>query len=287
MKITVSKNLSYCSGVQRTLDLVEKVIAANPGKLYYMLGEIVHNEHVINRMKSLGLRIIYTLDEITAEGTVVIQSHGTPQGIFDELQARRIEYIDATCPMVSVIHLRIQKLEEEGCFPIIIGQRGHDEVSGIAGQVKDALIFGRPEEVTKKALAGKERVGIVVQSTFIRSEAVAVVDKIKTIVPDVKFIDTICHPTTERQTEVSRVADIYDYILIVGSRTSANTRHLFHLASGKKSRVYLVDNPENVRDLPLPADASIFIASGASTPMNLIDRVVDMLKKREKEPCGN
>ena len=279
MKITLSDNLSYCSGVQRTLDLVEKVIAENPGRLYYMMGEIVHNEHVINRMKSLGLHIIYTLDEITEEGTVIIQSHGTPQRIFDELKAKKLDYIDATCPMVSVIHRRIQKLEEEGYFPVIIGQQGHDEVSGIAGQIKDALIFGRSEEVTEEALSGKERVGIVVQSTFIRTEAVAVVDRIKELVPDVKFIDTICHPTTERQTEVSRVADIYDYILIVGSRTSANTRHLFHLASGKKSCVYLVDDPESVPNLSLPAGASIFIASGASTPMNLIDRVVEILEE--------
>jgi len=279
MKISLSNNLSYCSGVQRTLDLVEKVIAKNPNRLYYMLGEIVHNEHVINRMKSLGLRIIYNLDEITEEGTVIIQSHGTPQRIFEELKAKRLDYIDATCPMVSVIHRRIQKLEEEGYSPVIIGQRGHDEVSGIAGQVRDALIFGSPEEVTEKALSGIERVGIVVQSTFIRTEAVTVVDKIKTILPDVKFIDTICHPTTERQTEISRMADVYDYILIVGSRTSANTRHLFHLASGKKSRVFLVDDPESVRALGLPADASIFIASGASTPMNLIDRVVAILKE--------
>ena len=278
MKITLSDNLSYCTGVQMTLNLVEEVIAKNPGKLYYMLGEIVHNEHVINRMKSLGLRIIYKLDEIEAPGTVIIQSHGTPQRIFKELARRKLEYIDATCPMVSLIHRRIQKLEEEGYFPVIIGQRGHDEVSGIAGQVREALIFGRPEEVTEEALSGKKSIGIVVQSTFIHADALAIVDRIKSFVPDVKFIDTICRPTTERQTEITRVANEYDIILIIGSKTSANTRHLFHLASGKKSLVFLVDDPESVRDLPLPPDASIFIASGASTPMNLIDRVETLLK---------
>jgi 4-hydroxy-3-methylbut-2-enyl diphosphate reductase len=278
MKITLSDNLSYCVGVHRTLDLVEEVIAENPGKLYYMLGEIVHNEHVINRMKSLGLRIIHSLEEIDEPGTVIIQSHGAPQRIFAELERRKIPYIDATCPMVSVIHRRLQKLEEEGYFPAIIGQRGHDEVSGIAGQVRDALIFGSPEEVTEEALAGRERVGIVVQSTFIRAEALAVVAKIKAIVNNVNFIDTICRPTTERQTEITRVAGEFDIILIIGSRTSANTRHLFHLASGKKSRVFLVDDPESVRDLPLSPGASIFIASGASTPMTLIDRVVEVLE---------
>lgn len=278
MKITLSDNLSYCTGVQRTLSLVEELIAENPGKLYYMLGEIVHNEYVINRMKSLGLRIIYGLDEIDDPGIVIIQSHGAPGRIFDELKTKNIDYIDATCPMVSLIHRRIQKLEKDGYFPVIIGRKGHDEVSGIAGQVRDALIFGSPEEVTEEALAGNVRVGIVVQSTYIRAETLAIVDRIKAVVPEVKFIDTICRPTTERQTEISRVAGEYDLILIIGSRTSANTRHLFNLASGKKSRVFLVDDPESVRDLPLPSDASIFIASGASTPMNLIDRVVTLLK---------
>lgn len=283
MQITLSENLSYCVGVKRTLTLVEKLLADNPGKSYYMLGEIVHNEHVINDLKSKGLHIIYDLDKMENDGTVIIQSHGASQETLTKLRERNIDFIDATCPMVGLIHKRISELEEDGYFPVIIGKKGHDEVTGIAGQVEEFLIVGRPEEVTPAQFSGKQRVGVVVQSTYIRAEALAILEKIKTLVPEVIFVDTICRPTTERQEEIKRIAGEYDCILIVGSKTSANTRHLHTLASGTKSCVFLIDEPESVYDLPIDKNATVFIASGASTPLDLIERVVAILS-HGKEP---
>ncbi|MBN1223064.1 MAG: 4-hydroxy-3-methylbut-2-enyl diphosphate reductase [Candidatus Aminicenantes bacterium] len=281
MQITFSQNLSYCFGVKRTLTLAEKLLKENPDKSYYMLGEIVHNEHVINDLKSKGLRIIYDPDQIESHGTVIIQSHGASRATFRKLRDRNIDFIDATCPMVGVIHNKIRKLEEDGYFPVIIGKKGHDEAIGIAGQVSKSLVIRRVEEVSPARFKGRDKVGIVVQSTFIRAEALAIMEKIKTVVPEVKFIDTICRPTTERQTEIESIAGTYDCILIVGSKTSANTQHLFTLASGTKSRVYLIDEPESVQDLPIGSDESVFIASGASTPMSLIEQVVSLLTKQE------
>jgi len=280
MRITLSQNLSYCFGVKRTLTLVEELLADNPEKTFYMLGEIVHNEHVINDLKAKGLRVVYNLDQIEGDGTVIIQSHGAPKRIFEVLKTRNIDYIDATCPMVEVIHRKIRRLEEQGYLPVIIGQTGHDEVRGIAGQVEEVLIFGKPDEVTRDHFGDRKKVGIVVQSTFIQSEALGVLEKIQELVPDVKFVNTICRPTTERQSEVKSVAGKYDCILIIGSKSSANTNHLFSLASGTKSCVYLVDEPESVASLPIPQDATVFIASGASTPMSLIEQVVSALMRR-------
>lgn len=277
MNITLSQNLSYCFGVERTLTLVEELLEENPEKKYYMLGEIVHNEHVINDLKSKGLHVILDLERIEANGTVIIQSHGTAKQTLNALNIRKIDFIDATCPMVKKIHREIGKLEATGFFPVIIGKKGHDEVQGIAGQVRDALIIGSANDVKPEDFAGKKKVGIVVQSTFIRTKALAILEKIRSLVPEVKFVDTICQPTTERQTEVESIAGKFDFILIVGSKASANTRHLYKLASGTKSRVYLVDDPETARVLPIPPDASVFIASGASTPMHLIERVVSIL----------
>lgn len=283
MKITLSQNLSYCVGVQRTLTLVEEHLDKNPDKSYYMLGEIVHNEHVINDLRAKGLHIIRDIDQIENQGIVIIQSHGVPLATLETLKKRNIGYIDATCPMVRVIHREIKKLENEGYFPIIIGKKGHDEAKGIAGQVKQALVIGNPEEVQADFFSGIKKVGVVVQSTFIRAKALEILETLKSLGLEVKFIDTICRPTTERQEEVKNVAGNYDVILIIGSKTSANTRHLFTLAGGTKSCVYLVDDPETVKDLHIPENATIFIASGASTPMYLIEKVNSILTQHKNQ----
>ncbi len=286
MEITLSNNLSYCVGVKRTLTLVEELLAKNPDKSYYMLGEIVHNEHVINDLRTKGLHIIRDIDQVGSDGTVIIQSHGVPLVILENLKKRKIDFIDATCPMVRVIHREIKKLENDGYFPVIIGKKGHDEAKGIAGQVQRAMIIGNPEEVQADLFSGIKKVGVVVQSTFIRTKALAILESLKSLGFEVKFVDTICRPTTERQEEVKNIAGTYDCILIIGSKTSANTKHLFSLASGTKSCVYLVDNPETVQELPIPEDATIFIASGASTPMYLIEKVISILtqhKNQQKE----
>jgi 4-hydroxy-3-methylbut-2-enyl diphosphate reductase len=281
MHITLSKNISYCFGVERTLTLVKELLQDNPDQIYYMLGEIVHNEYVISDLKARGLRIVHDLDRIEDGSSVIIQSHGAPKKLIDCLRERGLDVIDATCPMVTVIHKKIVRLDLDDYFPVIIGKKGHDEVRGIAGQVDNVLIVRSPEEITPELFTRIDKVGIVVQSTFIRAEAVAIVEKIKGIVPEVKFIDTICRPTSERQEEVENIPDEFDYILIIGSRTSANTRHLFKLASAKEATVYLVDDPETVRELELPPHSHVFVASGASTPLYLIEKVVALLESKK------
>jgi (E)-4-hydroxy-3-methyl-but-2-enyl pyrophosphate reductase len=284
MRIVLSQHLSYCFGVQKTLTLVEDMLRENPGRAYTMLGHIVHNERVIQRLLDKGLRIALDPDGVEDGATVIIPSHGAPQSIFDRLAGRRLTVIDATCPMVKVIHRRAQKLEAEGFLPVIIGDPNHDEVKGIAGHVRRAEIVREPEDVTPERFAGVAKAGVVVQSTFIRADALAVLEAIRRIVPEVRFEDTICRPTTERQNEVQEEAGRYDCVLIVGSRTSANTRHLFELAGGKKASVYLVDDPSRIPEMKLAKCGSVFIASGASTPIEIIDRVVTLLEEREEKP---
>lgn len=277
MDISVSENISYCIGVERTLRLVEELLSESSEAPYYMLGDIVHNEFVINDLKACGLKVVYDIDELPRGARVIIQSHGTSRAVMEKLAQRQADVFDATCPMVKVIHKKIQRLEGEGYFPVIIGKEGHDEVRGIAGQVEKSLIVRTADELKPEHFAGIERVGVVVQSTFVRSEARAVVARIEALVPEVKFEDTICRPTTERQEEVRRVAEEYDCIVIVGSRTSANTQHLFNLASGRKADVYLVDDPGQLPRLKIHPDSSVFITSGASTPMYMVERVLSYL----------
>ena len=286
MKIVLSETLSYCVGVRKTLELAERLLAADPGRAHYMLGEIVHNEHVIEALKAKGLRIVQTLEEVPPGGMVILQSHGSPRRRYDELRERGLEFIDATCPMVRVIHEKIREVEAEGRTPIVIGQVGHEEVQGIVGHVRRAIVAKSPDETTPDLLGGVLRAGIVVQSTFIEEEALRVIERIREIVPDVVVHNTICQPTKTRQREVEVHTRTADCVLIIGSRRSANTMHLFHIARKINPRTHLVDSPEAVDELSIPDEATVFIASGASTPEDLIAEVVRRLEARDRHADG-
>ncbi len=282
MKIVLSETLSYCIGVRKTLEMTGRLLADRPDRTYYMLGEIVHNEHVIEALKDKGLRIVQTLDEVPPDGVVILQSHGSARDRYRELERRGLEYVDATCPMVKIIHDRIRQVEAEGRTPVVIGQVGHEEVRGIVGQVARAIVVKTPDEVTPELFAGVVRAGIVAQSTFIEAEAQRIVERIRALVPDTVFHDTVCQPTKTRQREVEAHTPGADWVIVIGSRHSANTRHLFNIARALNPRTHLIDRPESVDDIAIPAGATVFVASGASTPGELIDEVVRRLEARDR-----
>jgi 4-hydroxy-3-methylbut-2-enyl diphosphate reductase len=282
MKIVLSETLSYCFGVRKTLDLTERLLSEQPGRNYYMLGEIVHNEYVIEALKAKGLRIVQTLEEVPPGGVVILQSHGSSQRRYRELGERGLEYVDATCPMVRIIHERIREIEAGGYTPVVIGQVGHEEVQGIVGQVRRALVVKAPEEVTPELFQDIQRAGVVVQSTFVEEDAARVLERIREVVPEVVFHDTICQPTKARQREVERHTRTADCVLVIGSRRSANTLHLYHIAQKNNPCTHLVDSAESVEGIDIPPDATVFVASGASTPEELILEVVGRLRSRER-----
>lgn len=281
MKIVLSETLSYCFGVRKTLELTDKLLAERPDRTYYMLGEIVHNEHVIEDLMGKGLRIVQTLEEVPPGGIVILQSHGSTRKRYRELEERGLEYVDATCPMVKIIHDRIREVEAEGRTPVVIGQVGHEEVRGIVGQVARALVVKAPDEVTPELFEGVCRAGVVAQSTFIEEDALPIVERIRGIVPDVVFHDTICQPTKTRQREVEAHTRKADCVIVIGSRHSANTMHLFHIARKINPQTHLIDKPESVETIAIPAGATVFVASGASTPGELIEEVVRRLESRD------
>lgn len=280
MKIVLSETLSYCFGVRKTLETTARLLADRPDRTYCMLGDIVHNEHVIEGLKAKGLRVVQALDEVPPGGVVILQSHGSARDRYRELERRGLEYIDATCPMVKIIHERIRAVEREGRTPVVIGQAGHEEVRGIVGQVARAIVVKSPDEVEPELFAGVRRAGIVAQSTFVEAEARRIVERVRALVPDTVFHDTICRPTKTRQREVEAHTPGADWVVVIGSRYSANTRHLFNIARALNPRTHLIDRPEGVDDIAIPADATVFIASGASTPGELIDEVVRRLEAR-------
>jgi 4-hydroxy-3-methylbut-2-enyl diphosphate reductase len=286
VKIVLSETLSYCIGVRKTLELTDRLLTERPDRTYCMLGEIVHNEHVVEGLRAKGLRIVQTLEEVPPGGVVILQSHGSTRRRYDELAARGLEFVDATCPMVRIIHDRIREVEAQGRVPVVIGQVGHDEVRGIVGQVARAIVVKTPEEVTPELFDGVRRAGVVAQSTFIEDEARRIVERVRALVPDVVVHDTICQPTKTRQREVERHTRKADRVIVIGSRQSANTRHLFNIARAINPGTHLIDRPESVENIVLPPDATVFIASGASTPPELIAEVVRRLESRVPRANG-
>ncbi len=225
-------------------------------------------------------RFVERLEDAPPGAVIVLQSHGSPRAVYEELERRGLEFIDATCPMVEVIHKRVREVERQGYVPVIIGQTGHEEVRGIAGQVDRAIIVRTPDEVTPELLRDVSRAGVVVQSTSVREDALQVLERIRALVPDVVFYDTICQPTKSRQREVEENSRPADTVIIIGSKRSANTLHLYRIAQKNTPCTYLVDRAEGVDAIEIPADPTVFVASGASNPEELIFEVVRRLESR-------
>ena len=286
MKIVLSETLNYCIGVRKTLDLTDRLLTERPDRAYFMLGEIVHNERVIESLRSRGLGIVDSLAHVPRGGVVILQSHGSSLERYRELRERGLEYIDATCPMVKIIHEKVREVEANGYTPVVIGHDGHEEVRGIIGQVGRAIVVKSPEEVTPGLFRGVARAGVVVQSTFIEEDALGVLARIREVVPEVVYHDTICKPTKIRHREVEIHSRTADCVVVIGSRRSANTVHLYDIARRINPAAHLIDRPEAVDSIEVPEGATVFIASGASTPEDLIAEVVQRLETRSARPSS-
>lgn len=280
--VDVSPFVGFCGGVNRTIKIIEKLRVERPKTKIYLLGKIVHNEIVLARLKRRGFT---TIDDhrLARDGILIIQSHGIPAARLDEIRSSGIEYVDTTCPMVKGIQAKARLLHKQGYRIVIIGDRRHEEVQGIAGQVPEALIVGSPGEVDPAVFKNTPRAGIVVQSTFIRAEADRILQKIRRYAPAVRFENTICKPTSDRQKDARVQSARVGTVVVIGSPTSANTRNLISIAGTRNRRTVLISRPEDVDKLTLGRSRTFYVLSGASTPMDIIDRTVARLRRRLKK----
>jgi 4-hydroxy-3-methylbut-2-enyl diphosphate reductase len=184
--------------------------------------------------------------------------------------------------MVKDIHAKARKLSKDGFRVVVVGDRNHEEVRGIAGQVKNALIVGSPAEVDRAVFKTIPRAGIVVQSTFIRNQAELIQRKIRRLVAE----NTICKPTSDRQQDARLRASRYACVIVIGSSTSANTRNLMSIVSARNANTVLIRRPEDVDSIRLGPCRSIYVLSGASTPMDIIEQTVFRLKRKIERPAG-
>ena len=280
MKILLAKDAGYCFGVRDAVDLAYET-AKKHGDVY-MLGHIVHNENVVNALDGAGAKVVDTLEEVPDGKPILFRAHGTSVDTWGDAKSKDMNIVDATCPLVWEIHEEVKKLELEGRKIIIVGDHGHDEVVGIASQVKDPIIVATPEEAA--ALRKTKRAGVVSQSTQTIENVQEIINIIMTKVFDLRFVNTICFPTKRNQTQIKELAKQCDVMIVIGSFTSANSKRLTALAKERNKNSYQVTCADDIKLDWLKNAEVVGVSAGASTPDIIIDEVLTKIKEIGQVP---
>jgi len=275
MKILLAKDAGYCFGVRDAVNLAYDT-ADKDGDVY-MLGHIVHNENVVKDLDNAGAKVVDSLENIPKDKPVLFRAHGTSVETWDNANKKNMNIIDATCPLVLEIHDEVKKLEAEGRKIIIVGDHGHDEVKGIASQVKDPIIVCSSKEAL--TLRKYKRAGVVSQSTQTIENVQEIINIIMTKVFDLRFVNTICFPTKRNQTQIKELAKQCDLMVVIGSFTSANSKRLTALAKERNDKSYQVTNADEINPNWFKEVEIVGVSAGASTPDKIINDVLEKIKK--------
>jgi len=273
LRIQVAKDAGFCFGVR---DAIEKAreTAQEHGKVY-MLGDIVHNERVVEDLSKEHVMVVDSLDQVKG-APVLFRAHGTVPELWKQAGTSDLEIVDATCPLVHEIHDEIKKLEQEGRKLFIIGDHGHDEVVAIKAQVPEATVISSIKEA--EDLPRIKRAGVVSQSTQMIENVQKIIAILSMKVFDLRFVNTVCFPTRRNQSQVQELAPISDVMIIIGSYTSANTKRLHEVSLGLNPNSYMVENAQDIKSEWFVGHETVGVSAGASSPDDLIEEVVEHLK---------
>ncbi len=275
MSVRVAESAGFCFGVSRAVELVEQ--AAGAGKNVATLGPIIHNRHVVQKFETMGVRVIETPEEAQPGETVIIRSHGVSRGVYEQLQTRGVEIIDATCPFVKRIHGIVSRAEEEGRLPVIIGTPTHPEVEGIAGWCSQCRIFSDAAELENWAKSQENlkdlAMCMVSQTTSTESLWKLCGSFAKKQFTNLKIFDTICRATEYRQSEAAELSQVCQAMVVVGDPKSSNTGRLAMICREHCAKVFLVDNAAELKAEDFHGVTDVGITAGASTPAWIIKEV--------------
>ena len=283
-RVTVAKTAGFCFGVNRAVDIVYKAIA--DGNKVSTLGPIIHNPDVVNDMKNKGVRVISSVSEAKLDETVVIRSHGVPYSVIEELKARGLEYIDATCPFVSRIHKIVREKSAEGFTILIAGDCLHPEVKGIVGNaLNEPFVFNDfadlKEIFEKNNNFLQKKVAIIAQTTYNNTLWGKCIEFIKNRCEQPQIYNTICNATSDRQAEAAKLAAESDVMIVVGGKESSNTAKLCEICS-EYCKCYHIENADELCGMDLSSSYSIGITAGASTPAHIIKEVQTLMSDNVK-----
>jgi len=279
-QVLLAEPRGFFAGVDRAIEIVERALEKF-GRPIYVRHEIVHNTHVVNDLKNRGAIFIEELDEVPPGATLVFSAHGVSQAVQREAKARGFRIFDATCPLVTKVHVEVAKLHKEGYEFIMIGHKGHPEVEGTMGQLDSGIhLVEDVEDVARVQPSQTDRLAVVTQTTLSVDDAAAIMAAVKarfTNIQSPKQQD-ICYATQNRQDAVKLLATQVDAVVVVGSPTSSNTNRLRELAERLGVPAYMVDDASELQDAWFEGRSSIGVTAGASAPEDLVQGVVQRLK---------
>ncbi|MFL5895732.1 MAG: 4-hydroxy-3-methylbut-2-enyl diphosphate reductase [Thermoleophilaceae bacterium] len=281
-KLLLAAPRGYCAGVDRAVQTVERALELY-GPPVYVRKEIVHNKHVVEQLRGRGAIFVDDEGEVPEGETVVFSAHGVAPSVHAGASARGLKTIDATCPLVTKVHVEAKKFAAQGYTIVLVGHEGHEEVEGTMGEAPDhILLIETEEDVDRLEVDDPNRIAYISQTTLSVDETSAIILKLRERFPNIigPRTDDICYATTNRQMAVRQMAPHCDLVLVIGSRNSSNSNRLVEVARDHGAEAHLIDNETQVREEWLDGKNVVGITSGASAPEELVKRLVEWFKAR-------
>ena len=283
MQVILANPRGFCAGVDRAIDIVDRALELF-GAPIYVRHEVVHNRYVVNNLRDKGAVFVDELAEVPDDGTVIFSAHGVSQAVRREAASRGLKVFDATCPLVTKVHLEVARFSRQGRECILIGHQGHPEVEGTMGQYDESAggriyLVEDLQDVEQLQVQHADRLSYVTQTTLSVDDAEKVIQVLRTRYPDIKgpYREDICYATQNRQDAVRELAGKADVVLVVGSPNSSNSNRLRELAEQQGVSGYLLDGPEQIEKTWLEGKNIIGVTAGASAPEVLVQQVIDRL----------
>ncbi len=284
MEVLLANPRGFCAGVDRAIAIVERALEAF-GAPIYVRHEVVHNRYVVEGLKERGAVFVDELEEVPDGATVIFSAHGVSQAVRAEARKRELTVYDATCPLVTKVHMEVSRLGRGGFDVVLIGHAGHPEVEGTMGQWRASNggsihLVERIEQVAQLTPRQPDKLAYVTQTTLSVDDTKAIIEALRERFPDIQGPrkDDICYATQNRQDAVRRLADQVDVVLVVGSHNSSNSNRLRELAAKQGVPAWLVDGPECIEDAWLDGVERVGLTAGASAPEQLVRDVLDHLR---------
>jgi 4-hydroxy-3-methylbut-2-enyl diphosphate reductase len=285
MDILLANPRGFCAGVDRAIEIVERALE-QLGAPIYVRHEVVHNRFVVERLRNMGAVFVEEVDQIPDGATCIFSAHGVSQKVREEATGRHLTVFDATCPLVTKVHIEVKRYSREGREVVLIGHQGHPEVEGTMGQFDEAhgghiYLAETPEDVIELPVRNPEHMAFVTQTTLSMDDTSRVIDALRTRFPKIHGPrkDDICYATQNRQDSVKELAAACDTLLVVGSRNSSNSNRLREIAEQRGVPAFLIDGPEDIRAEWLAGRQKIGVTAGASAPEVLVQQVVARLRE--------
>ncbi|MDX6632241.1 MAG: 4-hydroxy-3-methylbut-2-en-yl diphosphate reductase [Solirubrobacterales bacterium] len=281
-RVLLAAPRGYCAGVDRAVQAVEHALDIH-GAPIYVRKEIVHNKHVVEELEKRGAIFVDQETEVPEGATVVFSAHGVAPSVHENAASRRLRTIDATCPLVTKVHVEARKFAADGYTIVLVGHEGHEEVEGTTGEAPDSIVLVQTvDDVDRLELEDPEKVAYITQTTLSVDETNEIIERLRQRFPAIvgPRTDDICYATTNRQVAVKALARQCELVLVIGSTNSSNSNRLVEVAREHGADSYLIDNHTQVDEVWLEGVETVGITSGASAPEELVERLVNFFEQR-------